>query len=151
MSGPEWSAGQLVDIWHVSCRRSPEARGAPAVHQLEVRHAMRQPLNRWRRSASHCPHVLTTMAECSWAPQQVGVWGCRGDARSQSDWPHSEQQEYEGRYAHSGTPQFGLVSDTTVVWLFRWSNMCDSMHGTSWCQTAQCWILNWHTAVNNCL
>lgn len=32
LPGPEWPAGQLVDIWQVSCRHCPEDRKAPAVH-----------------------------------------------------------------------------------------------------------------------
>lgn len=74
MPGAGLPARQLVDIWLVSCRHFPEDCRAPAVHQGEVRHGMRQPLNRWQYSRSHCPNVLTTMAMCGLCPQQRNFW-----------------------------------------------------------------------------
>lgn len=71
MPGPILSARQLVHIWQVSCRQCPEAYGAPAVHQGEVRLGMRQTPQQVTaaHSTTHCPNVLTTMAvcdSCSW-------------------------------------------------------------------------------------
>ncbi len=96
MPGPELPARQLVDIWHVSCRHCPEACGAPAVHQGEVRHGMRQPLNRWQYSRTQCPNVLTTMAKYASSPQQMSFWLSPTDKIP--DWIRKAASEHQVAY-----------------------------------------------------
>lgn len=118
--GTELPAGQLVDIWHVLRTHCPEACGAPAVCQWEVRHGIRQPLNRWQDTA--------------WLNVHMSLWQWQSMTCVPNKWASESVSLLRGYKIRIG----GLFSNRAQI--------CRSTDFWVWLNYWHTW--NWHTPVH---